>query len=98
MCYEVGRETITGVEHVAIPTLDRIRDLYLSMSNIFQPCQFIGVSMNSRRVSPEDAESEKRRVEDLLELPVCDVFRDGPDRLVEAAVQMRDTAAWSNPQ
>jgi uncharacterized NAD-dependent epimerase/dehydratase family protein len=94
MCYEVGRETITGVEHVAIPSLERIRDLYLAMSNIYQPCQFIGVAMNSRRVSTADAEVERRRVEDSFELPVCDVFRDGPGRLVDAATRLRDSKTW----
>lgn len=96
MCYEVCRETITGVEHVKIPGLDRIRDLYLSMANIFQRCDFVGVSMNSRRVSADEAEREKDRIRDLLGLPVCDVFRDGPDELVEAVVSYRDSGLWKD--
>jgi uncharacterized NAD-dependent epimerase/dehydratase family protein len=96
MCYEVGRETITGVEHVKIPSLDRIRDLYLSMANIFQRCDFVGVSMNSRRVSVDEAEREKDRIRDLLGLPVCDVFRDGPSELVEAVASYRDSGLWKD--
>ena len=96
MCYEVGRETITGVEHVKIPSLDRIRDLYLSMANIFQRCDFVGVSMNSRRVSVDEAEREKDRIRDLLGLPVCDVFRDGPSELVEAGAGYRDSGLWKD--
>lgn len=96
LCYEVGRETITGVEHVKIPSLDRIRDLYLAMANIFQRCDFVGVSMNSRRVSELEAEREKDHIRDLLGLPVCDVFRDGPDVLVDAVVSYRDSGVWAS--
>lgn len=96
MCYEVGRETITGVEHVKIPSLDRIRDLYLSMTNVFQRCDFVGVSMNGRRVSADEAEREKDRIRDLLGLPVCDVFRDGPGELVEAVASYRDSGLWKD--
>lgn len=94
MCYEVGREVITGVEHVKIPPLDQIRDLYLTMSNIFERTEFVGVSMNGRRVSAEEAEEEKKRVRELLGLPVCDVFRDGPDELVEAVAQHYHSGVW----
>ena len=45
--------------------------------------------MNGRRVSAAEAEEEKRRVEGELGLPVCDVFRDGREKLVDVVDQFR---------
>ena len=56
------------------------------MASLYQPCPVIGVSMNSRRVSPAAAEEERARVEEEMNLPVCDVFRDGPDKLRDAVI------------
>ncbi len=87
LCYEVGRTAITGVEHVAIPRLTSIRELYETMASLFQPCKVIGVAMNSRRVSSDEAEQERERVRSELGLPVCDIFRHGPQDLLDAVEQ-----------
>ena len=50
--------------------------------------------MNSRRLSPEAAEEERRRVGEELNLPVCDVIRHGPDELVEAILRYEAEADW----
>ena len=52
LCYEIGRETITGVPGMPIPPLAEIKRLNEIMANVMQPCQVIGISMNSRLVSP----------------------------------------------
>jgi uncharacterized NAD-dependent epimerase/dehydratase family protein len=51
--------------------------------------------MNGRRISADEAEEEKKRMRDLLGLPICDVIRDGPDELVDAAVKFRDSKVWN---
>jgi len=89
LCYEVGRETITGVEHLAIPPLSRIRELNETMGSLHQPCSVIGIAMNSRRVSAAEADIERERVEQEMGLPVCDVFRDGPDKLRDAVLEFQ---------
>lgn len=94
LCYEVGRERVTGLEHIAIPPLAEIRRLFEVMANIHMRCEVIGVAMNSRLVSAEQAEVERSRVRDELGLPVCDVFRHGAGELVEAVRQFRDTQPW----
>ena len=91
LCYEVGRKTITGVEHLAIPPLSKIRELNETMASLHQPCPVIGISMNSRRLSSEAAEEERARVEAEMELPVCDVFRDGPEKLRDAVLNHQQT-------
>lgn len=87
LCYEVKRERITGVEQVEIPPLSKIRELYETMASLYQPSQIIGVAMNSRRISPEEAEQERERVRAELGLPVCDIFRHGPQELLDAIEQ-----------
>lgn len=94
LVYEVGRETITGVEHVRIPPLAKVRELNEMMASITRPCPVIGVAMNSRRISAEEAEVERRRVQDELNLPVCDVIRHGPDELIDAILRFAATADW----
>ncbi len=89
LCYEVGREKVTGLDHLTIPPLAEIKKLNETMSNIWQPCEVIGISMNSRLISAEAAEQERRRVQHEFDLPVCDVFRDGPARLADAVLQLK---------
>jgi uncharacterized NAD-dependent epimerase/dehydratase family protein len=94
LCYEVGRDCITGVEHVKIPPLAKVRELNEMMASITQPSRVIGVAMNSRRVSAEEAEAERERVRAELGLPVCDVIRHGPDELVEAILKFKSSGDW----
>jgi uncharacterized NAD-dependent epimerase/dehydratase family protein len=95
LCYEVGRETVTGVEHVKIPPLAEIKRLNEIMASLMFPCPVIGIAMNSRRVSPEAAEAERRRVREEFGLPVCDIFRHGPDDLGEAVLTYKKRRAAS---
>jgi uncharacterized NAD-dependent epimerase/dehydratase family protein len=89
LCYEVGRTTVHHMEHVSLPPLAKFKELNETLGGIWRPCPVIGISMNSRRLSSEAAEDERRRVRDEFGLPVCDVFRHGPDELVEAVLQLR---------
>lgn len=94
LCYEVGRECITGVEHVKIPPLAKVLKMNEMMASITQPSRVVGISMNSRRVTADQAEAERERVRAELGLPVCDVFRHGPDELVEAILEFNNSEAW----
>lgn len=89
LCYEIGREVVTGVEQVAIPPLSSILELYETMASVMQPSRVIGISMNSRRVSEAEANDERKRLQDEFELPVCDVFRHGPEDLANAVIQLQ---------
>ncbi|HUG67256.1 MAG TPA: DUF1611 domain-containing protein [Pirellulaceae bacterium] len=91
MCYEVGRDRVTGVEQVKIPPLAKIIELNEMMGSITQPSRVIGIAMNSRRVNAEEAEAERERVRAELGLPVCDVIRHGPDELVDAILEFKNS-------
>ena len=89
LCYEAGRETVAGLPHVQLPPLGSIRKVYESMASIMHPAKVIGVAINSRRLSDSEAAAERERVERALQLPTCDVLRDGPDRLVQAVLGLK---------
>lgn len=86
LCYEVGRQRIHGMPHVELQPLMALRDAYETVANLVGPSSVIGIAMNSRLISSEEAESERIRVQREFGLPVCDVLRHGPDDLVDAVL------------
>jgi uncharacterized NAD-dependent epimerase/dehydratase family protein len=89
MCYEVGRDCVAGIEHVKLPSLAELIKMYEMLAGFVRPCPVIGVAMNSRSVTLEAANEERRRVSDELGLPVVDVFRHGPEELVDAVLNLQ---------
>lgn len=94
LCFEVGRERVTGIESMAIPPLGDIKRLNEQMANVMHRCEVLGIGMNSRRVSAEEAEQERQRRIAEFHLPVCDVFRDGPDKLAQAVATFYESGRW----
>ena len=90
LCYEAARPHLMGMPGVALTPLAELRALYESIGSAVFPTRVIGVGMNSRLLSPEDAERERERVRSELGVPVCDVFRHGAGDLVDAVVALRD--------
>lgn len=89
MCYEMGREYIHGMDNIKIPPLEEVIKLYESMANIMHPCRVIGIAVNSRKYSPEEADCEIKRTEDKTGLPACDVIRHGSGKLVDAVLNLK---------
>jgi uncharacterized NAD-dependent epimerase/dehydratase family protein len=89
LCYEPGRTSALGLDHVGLLPLEQIRQLYETMASLWAPSRVIGIAMNSRRLTEEQAETERARVQDAFQLPVCDVFRHGPSELIEAVVRLK---------
>ena len=94
LCYQVGRERITGLEHLKIPPLAKIKELNETMASIHQDSKVIGIAMNSSLVSADAADAERQRIREEFGLPVCDVIRHGCDELVDAIIQFRETKEW----
>jgi len=92
--YEIGRTVVTGVDHVVIPPMAHLLKMYEMMSNANFTCRILGIAVNSRRVSAEEAAAERVRVRRETGLPVCDVVRDGPDELVDAIEKFRVEGSW----
>jgi uncharacterized NAD-dependent epimerase/dehydratase family protein len=84
LCYEVGRTQVNGMEPIPLKSLPELRTVYETLANLMFPCRVIGVAMNSRNVTREQADEERERVRAEMQLPVCDVIRHGPEELVAA--------------
>lgn len=90
LCYEAGRKGFFGMEHLPLTGLAKLRQVYETMANLMCPSEVIGVAINSRLLSDQQAEQERQRIGEELKLPACDVIRHGPDELVQAVLDLRD--------
>jgi uncharacterized NAD-dependent epimerase/dehydratase family protein len=88
-CYEPGRKSPLGVDHVLLPPVAKIKQLFDVMASIWRPCPVIGFAMNGRGLTATEAEADRARMRDEFGLPVCDVFRHGPDELVDAVLRRK---------
>lgn len=91
LCYEAGRTSVSGMEDIPLVPLSRLRDLYETMASVMHPSRVIGVAVNGRLLSDSQLEEERARIRDELNLPVCDVYRHGPDELVGAVLTLKRT-------
>jgi len=89
LCYEAGRKTISGMDSVPLVPLSRLRNLYEKTAGIMHPSRVIGIALNGRLLSAGQMDEERAKIRDELGLPVCDVYRDGPDVLVDAVLALR---------
>jgi uncharacterized NAD-dependent epimerase/dehydratase family protein len=90
LCYEAERPHVKAMPHVPLKTLERYRELYEQLASERHPSEIVGVAMNGRHLTAEQAEVEKQQVQQRLGLPVCDVYRDGPDLLVDAVLNLKE--------
>ncbi len=89
MVYEVGRQTVHGMDHVPLTPLPQLIEAYESLARLRMPSRVIALAMNSRLVSAEQAEIERERIRSELGLPVADPFRHGCDEFVAAIRQLQ---------
>ena len=96
--YEVGRTQMTSLNHRSIPPLADLFRAFELMANLRHPSRIIGISMNSRLLSEAETETERSRVEREFGLPVCDVFRDGPQVLADRVLREFQQHRERNPR
>jgi uncharacterized NAD-dependent epimerase/dehydratase family protein len=97
-CYEAGRTHVKGLDQIPIPPLEVQRDALLSLANLRHPCRLIGVAVNTRHLTADAAAAEIESAQRRFGLPTCDVYRQGPDKLVAAAEQLRRELQQPHPQ
>lgn len=94
--FEAGRTSVGGLDHVTLPALDKQIALFETLGSVHaaQPCKVIGLAMNGRRLTSQEAAEYGRRVEAEVALPVVDVLRDGPDRLLDVVESFYQAGVW----
>ncbi len=89
-CYEAGRTEVKGLTEIPIPTHRELMRAYEVTANLRSPCRIIGIAVNTRTLSQEEAEDELTRIRREFQLPVCDVYRNGAKPLMGAVQKLRE--------
>lgn len=89
LCYEMGRKTVFGMPEFPLAPLEKVREYYEMTASLMHPCRVIGIGVNGSRFNDDEVAAECERVSRRLGLPACDVLRHGPDKLVQAVVDLK---------
>lgn len=85
LAHEPTRTHMRGLPDHDLPSLEALRDMALPLARIANPaCEVIGVSVNTKALSNDDARDYCEGVEKRLGLPTVDPYRHGAGRLVDA--------------
>lgn len=89
LCHEPTRQHMRGIPGFGLPTLDALNDLSLLMAHVVNPdCKVIGISVNTAALTDSEAEIYLSRIEEEMNLPAVDPYRNGAERLVDALEEM----------
>ncbi|MBC6443031.1 MAG: DUF1611 domain-containing protein [Rhodobacteraceae bacterium] len=89
LCHEPTRTHMRGLPEYRQPSLATLRDTALPLARVANPaCKVLGISINTRHMSGEDANACLAEVEAEMGLPTVDPFRHGPGRLIDALAEV----------
>jgi len=86
---QMGRDFLDGRRRFPVVPIERLRPFIEMAANMVHPCKSIGVAVNGGGFSDAQVAAECQRLEELLELPACDVIRHGPEKLVDAVLKLK---------
>ncbi len=85
LCHEPTRTHLRGLPHYPVPSLEATMELSLRAARLTNPAAiFVGVSVNTHALSPEDAAATLKRIAAQTGLPAVDPVRNGVGPLVDA--------------
>ena len=85
LAHEPTRKHMRGLPDYQLPSLEELRNVSLTMARVVNPdCEVIGVSVNTAKLSEDEANAYLADLETRLGLPCIDPFRQGAGRLVDA--------------
>ncbi len=89
LSHEPTRTHMRGLPGYDLPSLEALRDLSLTLTHVVNPnCKVVGISVNTKALSDDEANAYLAEVEDRMGLPTIDPFRQGAGRLVDALVAL----------
>ncbi len=89
LSHEPTRTHMRGLPGYDLPSLEALRDLSLTLAHVVNPnCKVVGISVNTKALSDDEASAYLAEVEDRMGLPTIDPFRQGAGRLVDALVAL----------
>ena len=81
---------IVKSSQLPMPPLDKVITAFEHLANILCPSKVVALAANTSRMSTDDAERAMREAEEKYGLPTADVFRHGPDRIVDAILKRHE--------
>ena len=85
LAHEPTRTHMRGLPNHDLPSLEALRDMALPLARIANPkAEIVGISVNTKALSDEEARDYCAEVEARMNLPTVDPFRHGASRLVDA--------------
>jgi len=85
LCHEPTRTHMRGLPHYPVPKIADAMDAALRAARLTNPdARFVGLSINTHAMSPEQAAMLLTRLRGEFGLPVCDPVRDGVQDIVAA--------------
>ncbi len=89
LAHEPTRTHMRGLPDYPLPSLEELRERALQTARIANPaCEVIGVSVNTKALSDDEAAKLCAEIEDRMGLPVVDPYRHGAGRLVDALMAL----------
>lgn len=93
LSHEPTRTHMRGLPGYDLPSLEALRDLSLTLAHVVNPnCKVVGISVNTKALSDDEANAYLAEVEARMGLPTIDPFRQGASRLVDALVALDETS------
>ena len=84
LCHEPTRTTMRGLPTYSLPDLKTCMELNLTFARIVKPAvKFVGISVNTSKLSDDEASKLLADIEAEFGLPAADPFREGMGRIVE---------------
>jgi uncharacterized NAD-dependent epimerase/dehydratase family protein len=88
-CYEAGRTHVKGLKDIPIVPMEQQMAAVEAMANLRFPSRIIGISINTRNLSEQEAHREVAEAESRFGLPACDVYRHGAAKIAQASELLR---------
>ena len=89
VCHEPGRTHLLGHSAFPLPSIEQVIEQTIALGRVTNPAiRCAGISLNTARFAPAEAQAELERVAQRLAVPTADPMRGGPafERLLDACM------------